>query len=209
MMSLVGAFYYLRVVRSCTSTNRSTPRPSGLARPPRLVLSANGLAIAVFGLMPRSSSELRGGAGWLVLKPRPIAPTGAAAPVFTLQSARDNPETQESGVFDKDPALAEKRLDGEQVFDGRLLQVIPRHRHACPTAAAPREYIKHPGAVVIVAVLPDGKLVFERQFRYPVGEVFLELPAGKLDPDETLSPAPSANCSKRPATAPGTGNTSA
>ena len=41
-------------------------------------------------------------------------------------------------------------------------------------------------AVVIVAVLPDGKLVFERQFRYPVGEVFLELPAGKLDPDETI-----------------------
>ena len=52
--------------------------------------------------------------------------------------------------------------------------------------SATREYIKHPGAVVIVAVLPDGKLVFERQFRYPVGEVFLELPAGKLDPDETL-----------------------
>ncbi|MCB1898800.1 MAG: NUDIX hydrolase [Rhodocyclaceae bacterium] len=52
--------------------------------------------------------------------------------------------------------------------------------------SATREYIKHPGAVVIVAVLPDGKLIFERQFRYPLDRVFLELPAGKLDPDETI-----------------------
>lgn len=89
-------------------------------------------------------------------------------------------------MFDKDPALAEKRLDGEQVFDGRLLKVYRDTVMLPDGGSATREYIKHPGAVVIVAVLPDGKLVFERQFRYPVGEVFLELPAGKLDPDETL-----------------------
>ena len=43
----------------------------------------------------------------------------------------------------------------------------------------------HPGAVLIVPVLADGTLVVERQFRYPLHRVFLEFPAGKLDPGET------------------------
>ena len=48
-----------------------------------------------------------------------------------------------------------------------------------------REYVVHPGAVLIVPILPDGRLVLERQFRYPVGRVMLEFPAGKIDPDES------------------------
>ena len=51
--------------------------------------------------------------------------------------------------------------------------------------AATREYIVHPGAVLIVPVLADGRLVVERQFRYPVAACSLEFPAGKLDPGET------------------------
>ncbi len=47
-----------------------------------------------------------------------------------------------------------------------------------------REYIVHPGAVLIVPVLPDGRLVMLRQFRYPVDRVMIEFPAGKLDPGE-------------------------
>lgn len=47
-----------------------------------------------------------------------------------------------------------------------------------------REYVTHPGAVVIVPVLPNGNVVLERQFRYPLHQVFIELPAGKIDPDE-------------------------
>ncbi len=50
---------------------------------------------------------------------------------------------------------------------------------------ATREYVVHPGAVLIVPILPDGRLVLERQFRYPVGRVMLEFPAGKIDPQET------------------------
>jgi ADP-ribose pyrophosphatase len=50
---------------------------------------------------------------------------------------------------------------------------------------AVREYIRHPGAVVILALLDDGQVVLERQFRYPHGRVFIELPAGKRDPGET------------------------
>lgn len=89
-------------------------------------------------------------------------------------------------MCDKDPALAETRLSGEQVFDGGLLKVYRDTVRLPDGGSATREYIKHPGAVVIVAVLPDGKLIFERQFRYPLDRVFLELPAGKLDPDETI-----------------------
>jgi ADP-ribose pyrophosphatase len=47
-----------------------------------------------------------------------------------------------------------------------------------------REYVIHPGAVMVVAELPDGRLVLERQFRYPVKAVMVEFPAGKLDPGE-------------------------
>lgn len=50
--------------------------------------------------------------------------------------------------------------------------------------AAEREYIVHPGAVLIIPILNDGRLVMERQFRYPLRQVFIELPAGKIDPNE-------------------------
>lgn len=49
-----------------------------------------------------------------------------------------------------------------------------------------REYIIHPGAVVILAFLDNGNLLFERQYRYPLRQVFLELPAGKIDQGEAI-----------------------
>jgi len=70
---------------------------------------------------------------------------------------------------------------------------------------ATREYVIHPGAVMVVAELPDGRLVLERQFRYPVQAVMVEFPAGKLDPAKTRWPAPGANCSKKPGTPPASG----
>jgi ADP-ribose pyrophosphatase len=92
-------------------------------------------------------------------------------------------------VPDADPAdahLLERFVDGQQVFAGRLLDIrrdtvaMPDGRHAT------REYVVHPGAVVVVPILDDGRLVMERQFRYPVGRVMLEFPAGKIDADEPL-----------------------
>jgi ADP-ribose pyrophosphatase len=84
-----------------------------------------------------------------------------------------------------DDHLIETGLDSEQVFDGALLHVR-RDRVRLPNgAAATREYVVHPGAVLIVPILPDGRLVLERQFRYPVGRVMLEFPAGKIDPQES------------------------
>lgn len=82
--------------------------------------------------------------------------------------------------------LRELELASEIVFDGQLLHVRRDHVSLPNGAASIREYVKHPGAVVIVAVLDNGNLLFERQFRYPLRRVFLELPAGKIDADEDI-----------------------
>jgi ADP-ribose pyrophosphatase len=83
-----------------------------------------------------------------------------------------------------DAHLIETRVSGDDVFHGSLLHVR-RDRIRLPDGgAATREYIVHPGAAMIIPVLADGRLVMERQFRYPIGKVMLEFPAGKLDPGE-------------------------
>lgn len=83
--------------------------------------------------------------------------------------------------------LHEETLASEQVFHGRLLDVR-RDRVKLPDGnEGVREYIVHPGAVVIIPVLANGDLLFERQYRYPVGHAFLELPAGKIDSGEDIA----------------------
>jgi len=88
-------------------------------------------------------------------------------------------------VADAERHLEERRIDGEQVFDGALLDVRRDSVRLPNGATAIREYVVHGGAVLMVPVLADGRLVVERQFRYPHNCVFLEFPAGKLDPGET------------------------
>ena len=80
--------------------------------------------------------------------------------------------------------FTESALASESVFHGRLLHV-KRDRVRLPDGKdSVREYVLHPGAVLIIAVTPAGELVLERQFRYPLGRHFIELPAGKIDPGE-------------------------
>ena len=80
--------------------------------------------------------------------------------------------------------LRETGLDSEDVFRGQLLH-LKRDTVRLPDGReATREYIVHPGAVMIIPRLPDGKLLFERQFRYPHQRVFIEFPAGKIDSGE-------------------------
>jgi len=86
-----------------------------------------------------------------------------------------------------DPAdpLRERRIDGAQVYAGALLDVR-RDRARLPDGKeAVREYIVHPGAVLVVPVRDDGRMIVERQYRYPHDRAFLEFPAGKLDPGES------------------------
>jgi ADP-ribose pyrophosphatase len=83
-----------------------------------------------------------------------------------------------------DQHLKETRIDGGTVYDGHFLKV-QRDRVALPDGKlTAREYIKHPGAVVILPLLDDGTVLMERQFRYPLDRVFIEFPAGKIDAGE-------------------------
>ena len=87
-------------------------------------------------------------------------------------------------MAEADDHLVERLLDGTQVFQGHFLDVR-RDRVALPDGGtATREYIRHPGAVMVVPLLDDGRLLMERQYRYPMGRVMLEFPAGKLDAGE-------------------------
>ena len=83
-----------------------------------------------------------------------------------------------------DSHLFESRISSEKVYDGKLLK-IHRDEVRLPNGdASVREYTLHPGAVMMIPELPDGRLVMERQFRYPLQKVFLEFPAGKIDAGE-------------------------
>ena len=83
-----------------------------------------------------------------------------------------------------DGHLVEVKIDSLDVYRGSLLQV-KRDRIRLPDGSeSTREYIVHPGATMIIPILPDGRLLMERQYRYPLGQVMLEFPAGKLDPGE-------------------------
>jgi len=88
----------------------------------------------------------------------------------------------EAGSSEEELAeLGEKSLSSEQVYDGSMLKVF-RDSVALPDGGtSSREYIKHPGAVAIVAIDEDGSILLERQFRFPFDGVFTEIPAGKLD----------------------------
>lgn len=86
----------------------------------------------------------------------------------------------------EDNQLYEEFVEGEAVFIGKLLNVMRDTVRLPDGLTATREYIRHPGAVLMIAELPNGKLLFERQFRYPLDRVFLELPAGKIHPGEDI-----------------------
>jgi ADP-ribose pyrophosphatase len=80
--------------------------------------------------------------------------------------------------------LTEICISSETLVRGNLLHA-KRDTVRLPNGnETQREYIMHPGAVLVIPVLPDGQLVMERQFRYPLHRTFIEFPAGKMDPDE-------------------------
>ena len=83
-----------------------------------------------------------------------------------------------------DAHLREESIDSRQVYRGAFLDVRRDQVRLPDGAQAQREYIVHPGAVVIVPLLDDGRLVVERQWRYPLARVMLEFPAGKLEGGE-------------------------
>jgi ADP-ribose pyrophosphatase len=82
--------------------------------------------------------------------------------------------------------LTEHCIDSEVLSQGSLLTVKRDKVQLANGNTSHREYVMHPGAVVIVPILANGNILLERQFRYPLHQVFIELPAGKIDPDEDI-----------------------
>ena len=95
-----------------------------------------------------------------------------------------------------DHDLTETKISSESLFQGSFLHAFRDHVSLPDRTLAIREYVVHPGAVMVIPLLTrnDGELavVMERQFRYPVGRVMIEFPAGKLDSGETTF-----NCAQR------------
>lgn len=80
--------------------------------------------------------------------------------------------------------LKETRLEGHTLFKGRILR-LEVDEVALPNGEkAIREVVRHPGGVCVLPLDKDGTVELVEQFRYPYDDVILELPAGKLDPEE-------------------------
>ena len=82
--------------------------------------------------------------------------------------------------------LKETRIDSALMYDGDFIQVRKDNVRLPDGKVSTREYITHPGAVAVLAMLDNGNLVMERQFRYPSQREFIELPAGKIDNNEDI-----------------------
>lgn len=85
-----------------------------------------------------------------------------------------------------DAHLIEHFVSSESRLSGGYLTVV-RDTVALPDGShATREYVRHQGAVAVVPLLEDGRIVMVRQYRHAVGQVLVEFPAGKLDPGESV-----------------------
>ncbi len=82
--------------------------------------------------------------------------------------------------------LTEKQVDSQLLYEGHFFNLykdkvlLPNNKYSH------REYILHPKAAVIIPIFPDGDILLIKQFRYPLKEIFIEVPAGKADPGESL-----------------------
>lgn len=78
----------------------------------------------------------------------------------------------------------EKTLSGEKVYDGKFIQVSKYDVEISTGKKAIREVVNHPGGVVVVAQKDENTILMVKQYRYPIKQVFLELPAGRLEKNE-------------------------
>jgi len=82
--------------------------------------------------------------------------------------------------------LKETRIDSAVMYDGDFIKVLKDNVRLPDGSTSTREHIAHPGAVAVLAILDNGNLVVERQFRYAPQREFIELPAGKIDHGEDI-----------------------
>lgn len=87
-------------------------------------------------------------------------------------------------MADPHPHLVEKTLSRQEILKGHFLHAVREQVRLPDGGTATREFILHPGAVMVIPLLDDGRVVLERQYRHPLGQVLVEFPAGKLDGGE-------------------------
>jgi len=80
-----------------------------------------------------------------------------------------------------DQHLREERVSGEDIYVGIFLNMKRDQVRLPDGELAAREYLTHPGAVAVLALLDDGRVLLERQYRYPIAKACIEIPAGKLE----------------------------
>lgn len=95
-------------------------------------------------------------------------------------------QTTSTPALSTDEHLIETTVSSNIMAQGRMLTVRYDEARLPNGVISGREYVVHPGAVAAVPITADGGVVLERQFRYPMHQVFIELPAGKIDPGEPV-----------------------
>ena len=103
-----------------------------------------------------------------------------------------NPEKDFSDLPLDDDHLREHRVSSKDVYTGKFLKLKNDIVRLPDGGQTYREYLIHPGAIAIMPILNDGRILLERQFRYPVDTAMIEIPAGKLEAGEDP-----LNCAKR------------
>ena len=83
------------------------------------------------------------------------------------------------------PELKESTVSSKKVYEGSFLDVRKDVVKLPDGNTSTREWINHPGAACIIPIMTDGKLALIKQYRYPVQSIMIELPAGKLDKEES------------------------
>ncbi|MBC1473459.1 NUDIX hydrolase [Listeria grandensis] len=81
-------------------------------------------------------------------------------------------------------SLEEKTIKSETIFDGKIIKVVVDDVVLPNGATSKREIVKHPGAVAVIAITPDNKMIMVEQYRKPLENTIVEIPAGKIEPNE-------------------------
>lgn len=100
-----------------------------------------------------------------------------------MSSSESNPKPEKSftDLPETDDHLREHCISSEEVYSGKFLHLKKDIVKLPDGNSTYREYLIHPGAVAIMPILNDGRILLERQFRYPVDAAMIEIPAGKLE----------------------------
>ena len=87
--------------------------------------------------------------------------------------------------LENEDGLAEQTVEDQEVYQGNYLRLYRAKVRLPNGATSSREYLKHPGATMVMPLFENGDVLLERQYRYPMHKVFIECPAGKKDPGES------------------------